>query len=187
MSSPNDFAAAAQALAAALAASAVDPADALRLLTSLAGFTPTSPAPASPIGTAITTMQSATGDLFRRAAVVAMARASAIYRPSSADDADAVRTAVCAALDAEIGIAGDQFEDATYNALRGLRAAVSRDLGARGAGLASVAMLTSGTPLPALVLAQRTYRDPSRAGELVTQSDCVHPAFMPTSFKALTK
>ena len=187
MTATSDFAGAAQALAAALSAAAVNPADAIRLLSSLADFTPDDVTSASPIGLATATMQSASGDLFRRAAVVAMARASAIYQPASVDDAAAVRTIVCAALDAEITIAGDQYEDATYAALRTLRAAVSADLTARGAGLPSIATVASNLPLPALALAQRQYRDQSRSDELVTQSDCIHPAFMPTSFKALSQ
>jgi prophage DNA circulation protein len=187
MSTTSDFASAAQALAAALYAAAVDPADAIRLLGTLADFTPDDVTSSSPIGLATATMQRASGDLFRRAAVVAMARASASYQPASVDDAAAVRATVCAALDAEITIAGDQYEDATYSALRTLRAAVSTDLTERGAGLASVATLASNLPLPALALAHRQYRDQSRSDELVTQADCIHPAFMPTSFKALSK
>ncbi|MGI4938270.1 MAG: hypothetical protein ACRYF5_16255 [Janthinobacterium lividum] len=63
-------------------------------------------------------VQSATGDLFRRAAVVALARASSSYQPSSADDAAAVSSMVCGMLDAEITLAGDQGADSTFLALR---------------------------------------------------------------------
>jgi prophage DNA circulation protein len=186
MSSATDFAAAAQALATALSATAVRPADAMRLLSNLANFSPDDATSPSTIGAAMAVMQSATGDLFRRAAVVALARVSADYEPTSADDAAAVRAAVCAALDAEIGIAGDQGQDATFNALRAVRAAVSMDLATRGAGLASIGVVASALPMPAPVLAQRLYRDPGRADELVAQADPVHPAFMPVAFKALS-
>lgn len=187
MSTPSDVASAAQALAAALSASAVNPADAIRLLSSLADFTPSDPTSSAPIGVAMAAMQSATGDVFRRAAAVALARASAAYQPSSADDAAAVRAAVCAVLDKEITIAGDQGQDATFNALRTVRAAVSQDLAARGATLATIATVATLQPVPAPVLAQRLYRDPSRSDELVMQADPPHPAFLPTSFKALSK
>ena len=187
MSTSSDMAAAAQALAAALYAVTIDPADAVRLLGNLAQFNLTPLATSTPMGVARNTMQSRSSDLFRRAAVVALARASSVYQPSSSDDAAAIRTVVCDALDAEITIAGDQGEDATFNALRTLRAAVSNDLGKRGAGLAGVTTTTSNLPIPAVVLAQRLYQDPSRADELVMRGNPVHPAFMPLSIKALSK
>jgi prophage DNA circulation protein len=186
MSTANDFSAAAQAAMAALAGSAANPDDALRLLAQLATYSPTSATSSSPIGMAMGTMQSASNDLFRRAAVVALARASAKYQPASADDAARVRGIVCAALDSEIGVAGDQHEDATYNALRVLRSAVVLDLNTRAAGLPAMALITTPLSIPAPALAQRLYRDPTRADELVTQANCPHPAFMPTAFKALS-
>jgi prophage DNA circulation protein len=187
MSTPNDFAAAAQALAAAVYRASVDPADAIRILSSLSDFTPGDTTGSSAIGTAMATMQRASGDLFRRAAVVALARASSDYQPASAADAVVVRTAVCDALDREIEIAGDQGEDAAFNAMRRLRAAVVKDLTARGAGLPDQAMIQSMAPVPAPVLAQKLYWDAGRGDELVAVSDCVHPAFLPVSFSALSK
>ena len=186
MSNANDFAVAAQELAAALYGAAVKRADALRLLSSLADFFPDDVTSTSVIGSAMGVMQDATGELFRRAAIVALARASAEYEPTSADDAAAVRQAVCGALDAEIVSAGDQGQDATFNALRALRAAVSHDLAVRGAQLAGIAAVGSNLAMPAPVLAQRLYRSPVRAEELVSQADPIHPAFMPTKFKALS-
>lgn len=186
MSTATDFATAAQALAAALYASAVRPRDAIRLLSGLADFFPAGTPSSSTIGAAIAVTQSASGDLFRRAALVALARASADYEPTSADDAAAVRAAVCGALDAEIDLAGDRGQDVTFNALRAVRAAVAQDLAARGAKLSGIALVASNLPVPAPVLAQRLYRDPARHGELVTQADPIHPAFMPTRFKALS-
>ncbi len=187
MSTTSDFAAAAQGLASALLAATVNPADAIRLLSSLADFTPNDPTTSAPIGVAMAVMQSATGDLFRRAAVVALARASAAYQPASADDAAAVRDTVCGLLDNEIAIAGDQGEDGTFNALRAVRAAVAADLAKRGAALPSITTVTTPQAVPAPVIAQRLYRDPARADELVTQANPPHPAFMPTSFRALAK
>lgn len=187
MSTASDFAAAAQALAAAVNSSAVDPADAIRMLSDLASFTSSDPTGSAAIGAAMATMQSATGDLFRRAAVVALARASSAYQPASADDASQVRTTVCDALDREIWIAGDQGEDATFNALRKLRAAVVMDLNSRGAGLPDTATVQLPVPAPAPVLALKMYRDASRGDELVSVSNCVHPAFLPLSFGASSK
>ncbi|HEY8334940.1 MAG TPA: hypothetical protein VIQ05_14210 [Tardiphaga sp.] len=187
MSGITDFAAQAQALAASLLAASTDPADAVRVLSSLADFTPSEPTLSSGVGDAMATMQEGCGALFRRAAVVALCRASAQYQPASLDDAVSIRTQVCNLLDAEILIAGNTGDDATFNALRVLRAAVVKDLTQRGAKLASLKTISTPSPIPATVLAQRFYRDAGRADELVTESNAVHPAFMPTSFQALSK
>lgn len=186
MSTANDFAAAAQSLAAAVLQAAIDPADALRMLGELAQFEPQSIASTSPIGNAIASMQDSIGDLFRRTAVISMARASSFYQPSSYDDAAAIRTMVCAFIDAEIQVAGDQGEDATFNALRALRAAVSEDLTQRGANLATIIEVNTPLPLAAPVLALRLYRDATRADELISESGSPHPAFLATHFRALS-
>lgn len=187
MSGVDDFAAAAQSVAAALLAATSDPADAVRMLTTLSIFAPNDPTPASAVGVAMATMQSGCGDLFRRAALVALCRASTSYQPSSFDDAAALRTQITDLLDAEILIAGDQGADATFDALRNLRTAVVRDLTARGANLAQLTTITSPTTMPSTVIAQRVYRDSERADELVIQANPRHPAFMPVSFQALSK
>jgi prophage DNA circulation protein len=186
MSSPIDYANAAQALVAALAAATVDPADAVRILVNLANFAPIQ-ADVTPVAWApAASMQSAVNDLFRRSAVIALAAASASYQPSSSDDAVRLRTLVVNMLGAEIDIAGDQGEDETFNALRVLSAAVVADLTARGAALPSIRQYKASTALPAPVIAQMLYRDPSRADELVGEANPPHPAFMPTSIKVLS-
>ena len=186
MSGLTDFATAAQALAAALLASTSDPADSVRVMATLANFTPNAAVPASAVGVAMQTMQAGCGDLFRRAALIALARASSTYQPSSFDDAVAVRTQLCTLLDQEIQIAGNQGEDGTFNAFRAVRAAVVQDLTERAGNLAVLKAVKTPLAVPAPVLAQRLYRDSTRADELVTQANVVHPAFMPTNFKALS-
>jgi prophage DNA circulation protein len=186
MSQASDLAAAAQALAAALLASAVDPADGVRLLSNLADFNPNSVTSSSVVGTSMATMQDACGDVFRRAAVVALCRAAANYQPSSTVDAVNLRNTVTQLLDAEILIAGNQGEDNTFTALRSLRAAVVQDLQERAAGLPGTITVTIPSSLPAPVLALRLYQDPTRAAELVTESDAPHPAFLPPGFTALS-
>lgn len=187
MSGVVDFAAAAQAVAATLLAATNDPADAVRMLGTLAAVTPIQPTPPSAVGAAMTTMQSGCGDLFRRTALVALCRASTTYQPSSFDDAAALRTQLTDLLDAEILIAGDQGADATFYAMRNLRTAVVRDLTQRGANLARLMTIKTPNVVPAPVIAQRVYRDAARADELVLQANPRHPAFMPVSFKALSE
>jgi len=185
-SSTDAFAAAARGVAAAVLAAAPAPADGIRLLTSLANFQPATPTTSSVIGTNMATMQSACGDLFRRAAIGSVALAASTYQPTSADDAASVRDAVTTLIDSEIEVAGNQGEDDAYGALRSLRAAVVQDLNKRGAGLAAIKTFNVKANQPALVLAHRIYRDAGRAGELVAQVDPIHPAFMPQTFRALS-
>lgn len=131
------------------------------------------------------TGQQASGDALRRAAVAAMVRSAAEYRPASTDDALAVRTAVLAAIDAETLVAGDQGDDDVYAALRAVRASIVQTLNAVGAGLPTLVTVSTVLPQPSLVLAQRLYRDAARADELVLRANPPHPAFMPTRFQAV--
>lgn len=186
MSQASDLATAAQALAAALLASAIDPADGVRLLSNLADFTPNAVTSSSVVGMSMAAMQDACGDLFRRAAVVALCRAASTYQPASATDATNLQKGVLQLLDAEILIAGNQGEDMAFSALRTLRAAVVQDLQARAAGLPGTMVVNVPAAMPAPALAQRLYRDPTRADELVTESGAPHPAFLPPGFTVLS-
>jgi len=174
----TDVGSAIQAHVAALQATAADPADGLRILKALAEGGPSGMDPSTPAGSAMS-------DLYRRSAVIAMARVSATYQPSSSDDANAVRGLVLGPVDAEINVAGQQQADAVYSALRGLRRTVVDDLADRGGALPQLTQILSARALPAIVLAQRQYGDADRADELVTQADPPHPWFMPQIFSAL--
>ncbi|VVE06583.1 DNA circularization protein [Pandoraea sputorum] len=185
-SSIGTFTSAAQAVSAAVLAATTDPADSVRILSVLASFVPDDETTDSIIGSSMSTMQSACGDLFRRSAIASVARASASYLPSSSDDAVSMRDRVTDLIDSEIEIAGDQGEDDAYEALRSLRAAVISDLNQRGGALSSIKTFQFPGGLPVLALANRLYRDASRADELLSQINPVHPAFCPASFKALT-
>lgn len=181
------FSTAVSALASAVRATSTNPADAIRMLSTLSAFSPSDTFPASVIGDGMTTMQSACGALMRRAAISELVQASTIYQPSSLDDALTVRNSIVAVIDDELTTAGDEGDDGTYKALRTLRNAVISDFASRGGDLPSVKTFTFGTGLPALTLANRIYKDASRGDELVTQANPIHPAFMPTSFGALSK
>lgn len=176
-----------QAFAATVAQTAATPAAALQALLFMATPIAAPSTPPGAVGSAMGAVQTASNALFRRAAVVALAQAASQYQPASANDAASVRTTVTGALDAELTAAGDAGDDATFVALQALRAAVVQDLNARGAALPSVVPIVSATALPALTLAQRQYRDASRADELIAEADPRHPAFMPTRFLGLSR
>ncbi|WP_321968836.1 DNA circularization protein [Paraburkholderia tropica] len=186
---PSDAAtlnSAAQAYVAALVATMSSPADAIRSTLNLASFSPTGTFTDSTIGSAMSTTSTATSALLRRAAIAQLAQTVAVYQPSSYDDAVSMISTVTSLLDSEIDTAGDAEDDNSYAALRSVRTAVVADLQARAADLASLATMSFGSSLPALVLAHRIYGDASRADQLVQQVAPVHPLFMPSTFQALS-
>ncbi|QCS64430.1 hypothetical protein EC609_19235 [Achromobacter denitrificans] len=170
-----------------VAATAVDPADGMAMLARLATFQPTGESTNSPIGQAIKTANDACSAHLRRVAIAALAQAAADYQPFSQEDALKVQTEVVGILDSEILIAGDGGDDASYDALRQLRKAVVADLQSRGGNLAEMGVFSFKASQPSLALANRIYRDPARAEELVRQVNPIHPAFMPPEFEALSK
>ncbi|TCK39644.1 prophage DNA circulation protein [Paraburkholderia sp. BL8N3] len=179
------FAAATQAFVKSVAVSASDPADAIRMLTSMASYAPAGITSVSAIGSAMEAMQTACGALFRRAVIAQLAQVVSTYQPASQQDSQSVSASVTALIDAEIEIAGDAGDDSSYSAMRVLRQKVVADLQARSAGVAPATTFSFNAALPALALANRIYRDPTRADGLVQQADAVHPAFLPISFSAL--
>lgn len=176
---PADVGRAVQGAVGALQASVADPQDGLRMLGDLAKFTPLAPGSRVAAGQAVS-------DLFARAATTAMARISATYAPSSADDASAARTTVLDPIEAVVAHAGATGEDDVFQAFRTLRKTVVSDLGDRGGALARLSTVDLAGSLPAVVIAQMRYQDAGRADELVTQAVPIHPWFMPLSFKALS-
>lgn len=174
----SDTATAAIALVQALADACADPADAIRLLEQLVAFAPTRPEAASTIGRAVSAM-------LRRAAAAALVGTVGTYQPTSADDAARLITEIGALLDDQATLAADGGDVDSYKALRGARGAIVQDLRARGATLAQIRTFRSARPTPAVVLAQRWYRDADRAPQLVTQSRAPSPLFMPTELQAL--
>ncbi len=123
--------------------------------------------------------------LIRRYAAIALASATVDYRPSSQQDAAALRGRVADVLDA-VGIeAADAFADVTYGALMALKVAIVEDLKRRGASLAPIVIRSMPRPLPALVIAWQLYHDAARADDLVARNPAPHSGFMPIEIEAL--
>jgi prophage DNA circulation protein len=182
------FARAAVQLADALAASASDPADAIRLLLPLAGWMPPAIPGDGTLADDARAAADAIGSNLRCAACAALAGAATLYAPASYQDALAVRAAVCGALDAEATRCGDAVgRDATYQALRDLRAGVALDLAVRGANLAWLVEIETRASIPSLAEAWTLYHDTPREPGLVASADPQHPLFMPLSFPALNQ
>lgn len=188
MGSSSDMTAACQDYVTTVASAITNPADAINVFTSLvSGMPQPATASSSSIGLAQNDFSSSITDLCRRYAIAELAQAVAVYQPVSYNDAQTLRTNVCAIIDTEIEIAGDQGEDDTYLALKQVRQAVVQDLTARGATLAPLVELAFGQSLPALAVAYRQYQDITRTDQVVAFAGAPHPGFLPAQFQALAQ
>lgn len=114
--------------------------------------------------------------LVRGMAAVSLARAA------SGTDFDDYQSAIelrDRAVDRIDAVADHSDDDAVFSALSNLRAAVVRDINARGADLARVATLVPRSTTPALVLAYGLYDDAGRDEDLVQRNRIRHPGFIP--------
>lgn len=176
-----DVATGVQAVVQAVQATNPDPAGQVQACLALASF----PVVSQPSAEQTATNAAVTA-LCRRIALAAAAQSSTLYVPTSQQDAANMRDEITTAIENEMLLAGDAGDDASYFALRDLRAAVAADMAARGASLPRSVEVDFAIPLPSLVLAQRLYQDATREGELVQEANPVHPLFMPMSFQALS-
>lgn len=128
--------------------------------------------------------QAAMVALVQRSAVVeaALAASTVDFAPVIAaerptyQDATGLRDELADRLDALMLAADD---DAVYQALADLRAAVITDITTRGADLSRTVFYVPATTLPALVVAHSLYGDASRADEVVVRNRLRHPGFVP--------
>lgn len=180
------LAAAILAVPEALRGSIPDPGTQIALLTLLAEFDQAVLASSAPIGGAIAAARIATAMLCRQGALLSIATACSEWQPTSSNEAETLRQWVGTLLDNEATIAADAGYDATWQALRALRANVVQDLAQRASQLPDIMTVTRNAPLPALVLAQQVYADATRAPDLIQRANPIHPAFMPVAFEALS-
>jgi prophage DNA circulation protein len=181
------FADAGAALARAVLAAMIDPADAIRLLLPLTAWVPPAIPGSGALAAEARQAQDAIADNLRCAACAALGEATLAYAPASYEDAQALRLAVCAALERQATACADAGRDASFAALRDLRAAVAIDLAIRGANLAWLVEVATQQPMPSLVDAWSLYQDTTREPALVAASGACHPLFMPVSFPALSR
>ena len=116
--------------------------------------------------------------LVRRTAAVEMPRVATEATLASSADAAALRDELDVLLDAEIIAAGDALDDQVFSELRDLRAKMVLDLDSRGARLPSVRTFRVPATLPALVIADRLYDDPTRDAEIVARNGIRSPGFI---------
>lgn len=174
----TDVGTTAVALVESLAAACADPADGVRLLSQLIQWQP-------PRGEALTAVGVAFTGMMQRAAAAELVLAAGQYQPSSADDAADLIRKVGDLIDNQATASADANDNDTFNALRSARAAVTRDIRSRAATLAELRTFTLPLSLPSAAAAQRLYGDLSRADQLVAETNCIHPMFLPIQFEAL--
>lgn len=187
LNSTVNLALAVQALSAAVQAAAVDPADQVRLAVTLAAYTPTVPPNAGVAGSALVSVQAAVASLCRRSALTSLARAVALYQPTSYQAATALLTQITTLIDAEILIAADAFDSESYSALRRMRTSVVNYLLTLAASLPALVTVSTPAPMPSLVEAYTLYGDASRSDELVQRADPINPLFLPTQLVVLSE
>lgn len=188
MSAQSDqFADAAAAIAQGVADATNDPADAIRLLLPLTSWVPEPVPGTSALAARTNAAAAAIADTLRCAACAALGAATQRYLPQSYQDAQALRKAVCDALDAQTICSADAGRDATYQALRQLRTFVAMDLAIRGANLAYLVEVSTAVSIPSLAEAWTLYQDTTREPSLAAASGVRHPLFMPLSFPALSR
>lgn len=114
--------------------------------------------------------------LVRVTAAAEGARAMAQVEWESYQEAVAARDDLVDVLDE--AMLASTVTDEVYDALRTLRAAVVRDVAARGADLVRLVAYTPGTTRPMLAIAQAVYADGLRADEMATRNAVRHPLFV---------
>lgn len=140
----------------------------------------------SPAALAQGVQQAAVAMLVQNNAVAAMATVYAQATWPSANAADAARTQLLSLLDAQSDAAAAAGQDDLYRAWQAITAVAMTDMIARAQSLPTLGPYSTPMSLPSLVLAQRLYRDPTRAAELEDLNDVPHPLFMPATGLALS-
>lgn len=138
---------------------------------------------ATPVSSAAIAVQNFTV----RMCLVEEARILAATTFTSRDQIDGYIDTMRENFDGAIVVAADSVDNVAYRALIALKGAVINDLSTRAIPLPRLVNYTLAQRLPALYLAQRIYQDGSRANEIVTENDVIHPAFCPLQLRVLSQ
>ena len=165
-----------------------DSSDAIRLLSGILTGLQNTPLPSgATVNSNVLTQSGIYAAMCRQAGIYSLSLACSTYQPLSSTDANNIISVVTPILDYEIEFCGVVGNDATFNQLRLLKAAVVSDLQTRGSTLPELITITRPISLPAEVIANQLYGDGSRADELVMRNNPVNPLFMPLSLECLSR
>lgn len=123
--------------------------------------------------------QVALTSLVRRGALIESVGAVPSTRFAYSQQAFDLRNGLGDRLDEEMATASAAGDDQTFNALRGLRSSMARDINGRAPGLANLVQRRTTTTEPALVTSYRIYGDASQEEEIVARNRIRHPGFVP--------
>lgn len=104
----------------------------------------------------------------------------------SRQDVDAYLKRSADAFEPAEEYAADEQDQAVYQALIKLHAAVARDLNTRGRPLPKMVTFSYPQSKPALWIASRLYADGARADELIAENKTIHPLFLTSPGQALS-
>lgn len=130
-------------------------------------------------------VQAAVQALLQGACLCAVAQIYASIDWPDAQAATAAGEQLLDLIDAQIDAASAAAQDDLTMAWRGMAMLVANDSYQRAQALPQLTDYQLGAPLPAFVLAQRFYRDGSRADELAQLNGAWHAAWMPPAGVAL--
>jgi prophage DNA circulation protein len=122
-----------------------------------------------------------------RLALVQMARILSLTEFTSRPAVDRYIDRMNASFDNAETIAGNLKDQASYQSLVALHAAVTYDLTTRERPLPTIIVYDFALPRPALWICNRLYGGEARAVELVDENKPVHPAFMQMPVRALSQ
>ncbi|MXV35651.1 hypothetical protein GS535_03645 [Saccharibacter sp. EH611] len=118
------------------------------------------------------------------AALGPLAVALSDWQPATATEARAMIATMATLYDDFQMAAGNNNLDDLYQSISDLAAKSLQDLSQKSTALPDLVPITRNRPLPSLTLAQQLYGDGSRSSELMSRSEAIHPAFMPSHFEA---
>lgn len=135
-------------------------------------------------GTTNSAIAATTEALIRAVAAGALLMLLMRYTPREVEEAQSLMDRAVSVVTEVMTLLASRGDDAPYNALDTQYTAFVESWRDTYLSSTDYVQVTSRSPLPSLLLAQRLYQDASRAGVLVRAASPVHPAFMPVSFKA---
>lgn len=104
----------------------------------------------------------------------------------SRDDVENMITKMGAAFDTARDLAADAIDSSNYQALTALAGSVISHLADVARPLPRMITFKMSKTMPALVVAQRFYYDPSRWEEIISENRTIHPAFVQREIRGLS-
>lgn len=168
-------------ITAGLRLAAATPEEAIEALSNLIGYDPGTPdAGDGPSANAEDRNTALMASLFRRAALLEFATATAEADPRTRSETISLRAKIAEGFERELSLAtGD-----VYAVLDDVRGAAAQALSAKLANKKPTIVVEANASLPSILWGWRLYGDAKRGDELAERNHVHHPSFMPNAFEA---